>query len=245
MLYNTTGYVKMPDQLITLYSYPQMFGLPDNNPFGLKVDTFFRLAKINFRQQHILDPKDAPRGQLPYINDNGLIISDSNMIIQYLSDKYNIDMDNDLTSMQKNISFLITRMLDSHLYWIMSYSRWQDEEYWPFFRAEIMKSSGITSDELLNKAKKYNIEKYKYQGIGRYNSEAIYQFGLDDLKVINSILGDNKYILGNKVCSLDASCYGYLANIFYFAINTPLKAYIENESSLHSYIDRVRQLLDY
>lgn len=69
--------------MITLYLYPEMFGLPDNNPFGLKVDTFLKLAKINFETNHILDTKDAHRGQLPFINDNGRIITDSNYIIQF------------------------------------------------------------------------------------------------------------------------------------------------------------------
>lgn len=33
--------------MVILYTYPQMFGLPDNNPYGLKVDTFLRLVKID------------------------------------------------------------------------------------------------------------------------------------------------------------------------------------------------------
>ena len=59
------------------------------------------------------------------------------------------------------------------------------------------------------------------------------------------ILGDNEFIFGNTIHTLDASCYGFLANIFYFDIKTPLKEYIENESSLQKYIERVRKLLDY
>ena len=55
--------------MITLYSYPPMFGLPDNNPFGLKVDTFLRLTQIEYSLKHIINTKDAPRGQLPYIVD--------------------------------------------------------------------------------------------------------------------------------------------------------------------------------
>lgn len=115
--------------MIILYLYPKMFGLPDNNPFGLKVETFLRLAQIDFEAKHILDTKDAPRGQLPYIDDNGRVITESNHIIHYLSEKYDTQLDNDLTVQQKTNHFLITRMLDNHLYWVMSYSRWQDERY--------------------------------------------------------------------------------------------------------------------
>lgn len=35
--------------MITLYLYPELFGLPDNNPFGLKVDTFLQLTNIDYK----------------------------------------------------------------------------------------------------------------------------------------------------------------------------------------------------
>jgi hypothetical protein len=53
--------------MLNLYSYPELFGLADNNPFGLKVCAFLKLAGLPFRHEHIFDAKAAPRGQLPYI----------------------------------------------------------------------------------------------------------------------------------------------------------------------------------
>lgn len=230
--------------MITLYSYPQMFGLPDNNPFGLKVDTFLRLAKIPYQLIHIINTKDAPRRQLPFIVDNEQIVTDSNYIISYLCQKNNILIDSDLTEEQKNIQFLLTRMLDNHLYWVMSYSRWQDERYWPLFKTEFLKNTEITEDQL-EVARKYNIEKYHFQGIGRCSVDDIYQSGLDSLASIAFILGEKEFIFGDKVHSLDASCYGFLANIFYFNIDTPLKKYVAENGLLKNYIGRVRLLLGY
>lgn len=40
--------------MIYLYVYPKLFGLPSNNPFDLKVDTFFRLIDIDFTLHNIL-----------------------------------------------------------------------------------------------------------------------------------------------------------------------------------------------
>ena len=36
--------------MLTLYSYPELFGVADNNGYGLKVFAFLRLCKIDFRQ---------------------------------------------------------------------------------------------------------------------------------------------------------------------------------------------------
>ena len=50
-----------------------------------------------------------------------------------------------LGSYERNLSLLVTRLLDD-LYWVMSYSRWKDERYWPVFRAALMREHVSLSD---------------------------------------------------------------------------------------------------
>ena len=57
--------------MLTLYSYSELFGVADNNGYGLKVFAFLRLTGLPFRHEHIFDASSAPRGQLPYIVDDG------------------------------------------------------------------------------------------------------------------------------------------------------------------------------
>src|SRR5499425_869908 len=120
------------DVMLTLYSYPELFGVADNNGYGLKVFAFLRLADVVFRHEHFFDASAAPRGQLPYIADDGETIGDSDTIIAHLTGKYSLKIDDGLTTAQRDTSHLITRMLDD-LYWVMSYSRWKDERFWPAF----------------------------------------------------------------------------------------------------------------
>ena len=70
----------LDSQMLTLYSYPTLFGVADNNGYGLKVFAFMRLAGVSFKHEHIFDASKAPRGQLPYIVDDGEIIGDSETI---------------------------------------------------------------------------------------------------------------------------------------------------------------------
>ena len=48
--------------MLTLYSYPPLFGVADNNGYGLKVFAFLKLAQVPFVHQHIFDASAAPRG---------------------------------------------------------------------------------------------------------------------------------------------------------------------------------------
>jgi hypothetical protein len=71
--------------MITLYSYPPLFGVADNNGYGLKVFAFMRLARLPFVHEHIFDASAAPRGQLPYVVDDGKAIGDSETITRHTS----------------------------------------------------------------------------------------------------------------------------------------------------------------
>ena len=69
--------------MITLYSYPELFGVADNNGYGLKVFAFLPLTGMPFKHEHVFDASAAPRGQLPYIVDDGETIGDSDTIIAH------------------------------------------------------------------------------------------------------------------------------------------------------------------
>src|SRR5262249_49457713 len=51
--------------MLTLYSYPELFGVADNNGYGLKVFAFLRLCSVPFQHEHVFDAASAPRQQLP------------------------------------------------------------------------------------------------------------------------------------------------------------------------------------
>jgi glutathione S-transferase len=217
--------------MITLYSYPELFGAADNNGYGLKVFAFMRLAAVPFRHEHIFDASAAPRGQLPYIIDDGEAVGDSETIIAHLIGKYRLTIDGALTMRERNQDLLITRMLDD-LYWVMSYSRWKDERYWPAFRDALMREHPTLTEEGLLKARDFNFQRYHFQGIGRYAPDAAYARGLADLQVLADIIPSSGYLHGPQPTSIDAGIYGFIANIGFYEIDTPLKRFVASHPNL-------------
>jgi glutathione S-transferase len=217
--------------MITLYSYPELFGVADNNGYGLKVFAFMRLAGVPFRHEHIFDASAAPRGQLPYIVDDDETIGDSETIIAHLVSKYRLTIDATLSRAQRDTSLLITRMLDD-LYWVMSYSRWKDERYWPAFRDALIREHPSLTEAGLRKGQEYNFQRYHFQGIGRYTPDAAYARGLVDLKVLAEVVPAAGYVHGPKATSIDAGIYGFIANIHFYDIDTPLKQFVSSRQNL-------------
>jgi glutathione S-transferase len=217
--------------MITLYSYPTLFGVADNNGYGLKVFAFLRLTGTPFVHEHIFDASAAPRGQLPYIVDDGETVGDSETILAHLTRKYALTIDAGLDPRQRDLSLLATRMLDD-LYWVMSYSRWQDDRYWPDFRAALQREHPALTDEGLAKARDFNFQRYHYQGIGRYDPDAAYARGLADLGVLADLVPDAGYVHGQRPTSIDAGIYGFVANIWFYDIDTPLKRFVASRPNL-------------
>jgi glutathione S-transferase len=211
--------------MLTLYSYPTLFGVADNNGYGLKVFAFLTLAGVPFVHEHIFDASSAPRGQLPFIVDDGETIGDSGAIIAHVKRKYGVTMDDDLTSAQRDTDLLVTRLLDD-LYWVMSYSRWKDERYWKQFRDALLREHPQLTEEGLVGAKEYNAKRYYFQGIGRYEPDQAMARGLADLGVLANLIPATGFVHGPEPTSIDAGIYGFIANIYFYDIETPLKQFV-------------------
>ncbi|MHC2316353.1 hypothetical protein ACVIHC_003399 [Bradyrhizobium diazoefficiens] len=129
-------------------------------------------------------------------------------------------------------------MLDD-LYWVMSYSRWKDERYYPAFRDAFIAQHPQIDAEGFEKAKAYNAQRYHYQGIGRYTPEQAYARGLADLEVLAEIVPATGFVHGKAPTSCDAGIYGFIANIYYFSIPTPLKAFVDAHANLVAHCERI------
>jgi glutathione S-transferase len=220
--------------MITLYSYPSLFGVADNNGYGLKVFAFMRLARVPFVHEHIFDASSAPRAQLPYIVDGAATVGDSDSIIAHLIDQYRLPIDAALGTRQRDLNLLVSRLLDD-LYWVMSYSRWKDERYWPQFRAALLREYPSLTDAGLTKAREFNFQRYHFQGIGRHAPEAAYARGLADLGALANLVPLSGYVHGGAPTSVDAAIYGFIANIYFYEIETPLKGFVCSHQNLVSH----------
>jgi len=228
--------------MLTLFSYPELCGVADNNGYGLKVYAFLKLCKVPFRHEHIFDASKAPRGQLPYIVDDDTAIGDSDAIISHVTGKYALTIDDALTPAQRDTHLLIRRTLDD-LYWVMSYSRWKDDRFWPLFRDMFVRAYPALTVEALERAREFNFKRYHFQGIGRYEPTEAYARGIADLTAFSNLLPPSGYMFGAKPCSIDAAIYGFVANIYFYDIDTPLKEYLMSKQNLVAHCKAIHAAL--
>jgi glutathione S-transferase len=74
--------------MIKLYQFNPAFGLPNPSPFCMKLKTYLRMTRIPFEIVPNASLAMAPKGKMPYIEDQGRVIGDSGLIIDYLKATY-------------------------------------------------------------------------------------------------------------------------------------------------------------
>jgi len=75
------------------------------------------------------------------------------------------------------------------------------------------------------------------QGIARHSDTEINELGLDDVKAVETILGDKKFLLGDKPAEVDATAYAFLHGMGAEVFPTAIQAYIRSSETLMAYHD--------
>ena len=84
-------------------------------------------------------------------------------------------------------------------------------------------------------------QRYHFQGIGRYTPSAAYARGLADLKVLADLVPAIGYVHGSTPTSVDAGIYGFIANIYFYDIETPLKQFVAAQKNLVRHCSEIHE----
>lgn len=228
-----------------LIIFPAALNCPSASPFSMKTELLLRMMGAEFETICGTNPAKGPNGKLPYLIDNGLEIADSHYIYEHVKQKLNVDLDSHLTESQKAISLAFTRLCEDHLYWCEAYGRWIDPEHNHQVKVFFKAIPWGIRQLVIKKARKTVAQAVHHQGIGRHTTDKVYQQGCDDISAIARQLGDNKYLMGNKVSYVDAITYGILASIIYPDLETPMRKHALTFENLTAYLLRIEAEFDY
>jgi glutathione S-transferase len=226
---------------VTLVQFPPVWGR-NVSPFCLKLEAWLTLANIPFDIRTTLRLSSAPKGKLPYILDDGQAIGDTSLIIEHLKATRGIDPDAGLTPAERARALALQRLFEEHLYFIIVYSRWIDEEGWPLVAEGFF--AGV-SPALRRPAQLWfreRVRKMLYlQGLGRHEPARLYDMARADLEAIAQQLGDKPFFLGDRITTIDATAYGHLANIVLTPLETELKRTLRDFPVLEVWCEAMEQ----
>lgn len=225
--------------MITLYTFGPAFGLPDPSPFVTKVELLLKLAALPYRTA-MGDLRKAPKGKLPYIEDDGTHVADSTLIRWHIEKKYGIDFDQGLSQVERGIAWSIEKMLEDHLYWAVLESRWLDDQNFAKGPAQFFRRIPALMRPFIQKKIRGKVRNaLKAHGMGRHTAQEIVALATKDIESIAAILSDKPYLMGQRPCSADAAAFAFIHNLLCPHFDTPIRTVAETHPNLLNYSTRI------
>lgn len=237
--------------IVYLYQFSRTPLLPSMSPYCLKVETWLRLAGIKYENVDHKMKYRSKKGLLPFVELNGEEINDSALIIKELSQKFNKDLDADLTPEQKVLAHATISMIENHLVWVVTWwrSKYPDSVL-KGYKVNLQHALGTRiPNGILNFFFKFaygrkGTKKAKAHGIGVHTPEEIIQFGQEDLKVLSDVLADKPFFFGDEPTTLDVVAFAHVAQIYFLdkEVEWALRDYmIESCPNLVGHVSRMKE----
>ena len=226
--------------MITLHTTGPMFGLPHPSPFVIKADILLKMSGVEYNNAP-MKFGGAPKGKVPYIKDGDLVLGDSYFIRRHLETKYKIDFSGGYGAEKLAQAWAIERMLEEHLYFLSVYERWLIDENFEKGPRQFFNVAPAPLRPILRVLVRGKVRKMvKAQGLGRHTAAERLELGKGDVNSVVTLLGNNTYLLGDKICGADASVFGSLYSASSSFFKTELGAYIRSQPKIMAYLERMR-----
>ncbi|EGT44526.1 hypothetical protein CAEBREN_08772 [Caenorhabditis brenneri] len=232
---------------VYLIQFPRTGCIPSPSPYSLKLETWFRMAGVDYVNVSNEFKHLSKRGQQPFIELNGLQISDTSIIINHFISNGQGTHLNTVIPRDKAIEHAFYNLIEHHFTWLGFYSRSQSFKWigtqdgygraFSGLKAFFLKTFVIPRFE--SKLKK----KCEGQWIGTLTNEERISELKKDIDAISEQLGEKKYLMGDEPRTIDATLFGHLAEVLYTPQFTDaIKKHIEEKTpNLVAYMNRIKE----
>jgi len=199
--------------MITLYTFGPYFGLPDGSPFVTKAMVLLKLAGLPYREDRKGYSK-APKGKLPYIDDDGTRIADSTFIRLHIERKYGVDFDGGLSPEQRAIAWAIEKMCEEHLYLALIYGRWFDDRNFEKGPAQFFDAVPAPMRPIIRMMIRRKVRNnLRAHGFGKHSPAEVDELATRDIDALATILYVTHLICGDRPCGADATVFALVAGL--------------------------------
>ena len=202
--------------MITLYGSGPNFGLPDASPFVTKAETLLRMSKLPF-EKALMSFSKAPKGKIPYIEDDGQLLGDSTLIRWHLEKKYGIDFDQGLSAEQLAISWAFRKGPVN------------------FFKSVPAPVRPVVVSMVRRRLRKT----LQGQGIGRHSADEITAIGIRSIDAMAAYLGDKPFFMGTAPAGIDATMFAFAVCAICPVFESDLQRAAASHDNLRRYVGRM------
>jgi glutathione S-transferase len=211
---------------IRIFTFPPAAGLPTTGPFALKLAMALRLAGIPYEIHIEPDVQKSPKRTIPWIEVGDVKMADTALILSWLADKRGVDLERDLSLVQRARGLALRALLEEHWYQVFAIELLLDQ-------------AGIGSHfpPSVIEAREHNLFE---RGMLRHTREEVTWFGKADLEAVAAWLDGQEWAIADRPTLTDCSVWGLFAPVFYLPLPTPCFSHARTLAPLRAFIERAR-----
>ncbi len=232
--------------MLKVYTFVPEWGVLDLSPFVCKLLVWLKMAGIPY-QTLPGDNRKAPKGKIPYIDDDGHVMGDSALIIEYLKKKHGDRLnDRRFSASDRAVVRAFQSLFETDSYFVAAYLRWWDdadfEAYKPPFKrlANSIGVPGLFFPLMMRLIRSAVKKQLVQQGIAKHSREEIVAIGIAQVDAFADFLGDKPYFMGDEPCTLDATAYGFISNLIWPPFKNGVQTHALGRENLVQYCERIR-----
>jgi glutathione S-transferase len=227
---------------LRVFTFTPEWGLPSAGPFAIKLLAWLELAGIRYEQVIEDDPRKGPKGKNPWIELDGELIGDTELIIELFSRRYGVDLDAGLSKEQKAIGLAWRRTFEEHFHQVLEWELFLHPAGAAYMRERMLSKMPPIIGPLVFSMLRSKLRKQLYaRGLARHTPEVIEAKGRADIDGLAAFLGDKPFLLGEQPTTADTAVFGLVAPVVYWPMQTPVASYAKSISIVPNYCDRMRE----
>jgi len=226
--------------VVVLHQFQRCTHAPHLSPFAIKLETWLRMANIKY----VIDndePKSASKGKCPWITINGIELSDSELIIDYLTQHFNQPVPDTLSARDRGIGRAVQLMLDEHTILVVAYKRYQIDRMkhalqWVKLPKPMLVIGWLMWPYIMHRIKEF----FYVVGMGRYSEEEAMFLMFRELRALEDIIGEKQFLLADTPTIYDAAVFAELTQVIYCCAPEVERRVRETHAPLVQYHERVK-----
>jgi len=225
---------------IKLFQFPRMFGIPNVSPFCCKLETWLRIAGVPYAVVDTADPRKGPKGKVPFIEDGGVRIGDTSLIIDHLVKTRGVDPDARLAQSQRATALLVQRTLEEHYAFVILYTHFMRADGWRHMKATFDNVPAFVRPLVGGLVRRNMRQILRLQGLLRHSDEEIMELARGDWQAVLSVMSDGPFFFGAEPTSTDAILFGTLATSLLTPVPSPIRDCLKSQPRLVAHTERMR-----
>ncbi|MDU8927354.1 glutathione S-transferase C-terminal domain-containing protein [Alisedimentitalea sp. MJ-SS2] len=227
---------------LTVFTYPPAWGLPSACPFAVKLLAWLNLHRIPYRQIVHSSVENSPTGNSPWVEVNGEAVGETDAIIAFLANQYDIPCGHRPDESQHETTQRLKTAFEDQFHKVMEYEMLIHPVGVPGFEAVVAGQPSAIASVQKNKLR-HRLRKYLDDcGFTAFGQEKIEACGRAKLDKLSELVEQYRFIGGEHPSIADLSVFGQVAPLRYWPMRTPVAEYVKSSAVLRRWCDSIYEL---